>query len=45
MIHTPPIYDRRRLETLVAQHRLRVYLAQKKAAHKSRTNAGVKAPR
>ena len=35
MIHTPPIYDRRRLETLVAQHRLRVYLAQKKAARKS----------
>lgn len=45
MTTTPPIYDRRRLEALVAQHRLRVYLAQKKAAKNSRRNAGVKAPR
>lgn len=42
---TPPVYDRRRLEMLVAQHRLRVYLEQKKAAKYSRRNAGVKAPR
>lgn len=42
---TPPIYDRRRLEALVAQHRLRVYLAQKKAVKNSRLKAGVKAPR
>ena len=42
---TPPIYDRRRLEMLVAQHRLHVYLTQKKAAKSSRCNAGVKAPR
>ena len=41
---TPPIYDRRRLEALVAEHRLRVYLQQKKAAVRRR-NAGVKAPR
>lgn len=45
MKHTPPIYDRRRFETLVAQHRLRVYMAQKKAAKHGRTTAGVKAPR
>jgi len=42
---TPPVYDRRRLEMLVAQHRLRVYLMQKKAAKNHRRNAGVKAPR
>lgn len=42
---TPPVYDRRRLEKLVAQHRLRVYLAQKKAARGGRAKAGVKAPR
>ncbi len=42
---TPPIYDRRRLEVLVAQHRLRVHLAQKKAAKSGRCHAGVKAPR
>jgi len=42
---TPPIYDRRRLEALVAQHRLRVYLAQKKMAKNGRYKAGVKAPR
>ncbi len=45
MRNTPPIYDRRRLEMLVAQHRLRVYLTQKKAAKHSRRYAGVKAPR
>ena len=42
---TPPIYDRRRLETLVAQHRMRVYLSQKKTAKSGRRHAGVKAPR
>ena len=45
MTSTPPIYDRRRLEALVMQHRLRVYLAQKKAAKHSRRNADVKASR
>lgn len=42
---TPPVYDRRRLEALVAEHRLRVYLTQRKAAKNSRRTAGVKAPR
>jgi len=42
---TPPIYDRRRLEALVAEHRLRVYLQQKKAAKSRHHTAGVKAPR
>ena len=41
---TPPIYDRRRLEALVARHKLRVHLEQRKMA-KGRRNAGVKAPR
>lgn len=45
MTTTPPIYDRRRLEALVAQHRLRVYLSQKKAAKTGRRNADVKASR
>ena len=45
MTRTPPIYDRRRFETLVARHRLRVHLAQRKAGRKDRVNAGVKAPR
>ena len=45
MTPTPPIYDRRRLEVLVAQHRLRVYLAQKKATKNRRHNADVKASR
>ena len=42
---TPPIYDRRRLEALVAQHRMRVYLEQKKTAKSARRPTGVKAPR
>lgn len=41
---TPPMYDRRRLEALVARHKLRVHLEQRKMT-KSRRNAGVKAPR
>lgn len=45
MTATPPIYDRRRLEALVTQHRLRVYLAQKKAIKRGRRNADVKASR
>lgn len=45
MNHTPPIYDRRRLEALVARHRLRVHLEQRKTAKSRRHNAGVKAPR
>lgn len=42
---TPPIYDRRRLEALVARHRLRVHLELRKTAKSGRRNAGVKAPR
>lgn len=45
MSETPmhvPLYDRRRLETLVMEHRLRVHLEQKK---KQRQQAGVKALR
>ena len=42
---TPPLYDRRRLEALVMQHRLRVYLEQKKTAKSGRCHTGVKAPR
>lgn len=45
MKSTPPIYDRRRLEMLVAQHRLQVYLTQKKAVKHSHRHTGVKAPR
>lgn len=40
---TPPLYDRRRLETLVNAHKLRAHLEQKKA--KKPHNAGVKALR
>ena len=40
---TPPLYDRRRLETLVIAHKLRVHLKQRK--DKQVANAGVKAPR
>lgn len=43
--HQPPLYDRRRLEELVMQHRLRVHLAQKKAGTARRGMPGVKAPR
>ena len=40
-----PMYDRRRLEAMVAAHKMRVHLMQK-AAGKSRLHtAGVKAPR
>ena len=45
MEHTPPIYDRRRLEALVARHKMRVHLEQRKAAKSGRRNAGVKASR
>lgn len=40
-----PLYDRRRLEQLVMEHKMRVHLEQKKAV-KGRTGlSGVKAPR
>ena len=41
----PPLYDRRRLETLVMEHKLRVHLEQKKAGKTRLNHAGVKAPR
>ena len=37
----PPLYDRRRFEALVMEHKLRVYLARKKA--EKSPSAGVKA--
>lgn len=40
-IPKPPLYDRRRFEALVMEHKLRVHLAQKKP-EKPKT-AGVKA--
>lgn len=40
-----PVYDRRRLEELVMEHRVRVHLQQKKASRASVTKSGVKAPR
>lgn len=40
-----PLYDRRRLETLVMEHKVRVHLEQKKAAKNRLSHAGVKAPR
>ncbi len=42
---TPPLYDRRRLEALVMEHKLRVHLEQKGAAKPRQHTAGVKAPR
>ena len=41
MIPRPPLYDRRRLEALVMEHKVRVHLEQRKA----KKHAGVKAPR
>lgn len=41
----PPIYDRRRLEQLVTEHKLRVHLAQKKGGKPYAEKSGVKAPR
>ncbi|MBQ4332635.1 MAG: hypothetical protein IJC33_02510 [Clostridia bacterium] len=40
-----PLYDRRRLEALVMEHRMRVHLEQKKAGKAPAKKAGVKAPR
>lgn len=40
-----PLYDRRRLEALVMEHRMRVHLEQKKAGKTRTKKAGVKAPR
>lgn len=40
-----PIYDRRRLEELVMEHRMRVHLQQKKTSKSSVAKSGVKAPR
>lgn len=45
MITPPPIYDRRRLEQLVTEHKLRVYLARKKSGKHPMETSGVKAPR
>ncbi len=39
-----PLYDRRRLEAMVMAHKMRVHLL-RKGAGKSRSAAGVKAPR
>lgn len=44
-ISNVPLYDRRRLETLVMEHKVRVHLEQKKAAKHRPGIAGVKAPR
>lgn len=41
----PPLYDRRRLEALVMEHKVRVHLEQKQAAKRRHHHAGVKAPR
>lgn len=41
----PPLYDRRRLEALVMEHKVRVHLEQKKAAKNRQKYAGVKALR
>ncbi len=41
----PPLYDRRRLEALVMEHKVRVHLEQKKVAKHRQGYAGVKAPR
>ena len=40
-----PLFDRRRLEELVMEHKLRVHLEQKKAAKSRPGLSGVKAPR
>ena len=45
MVTPPPIYDRRRLEQLVTEHKLRVYLARKKHGKHPMDMSGVKAPR
>ena len=40
-----PLYDRRRLETLVMAHKMRVHLMQKSAGKHRRPVAGAKTPR
>lgn len=40
-----PLYDRRRLEALVMEHKMRVHLEQKKAEKNRQGYSGVKAPR
>ena len=45
MTPRPPFYDRRRLEELVMEHKVRVHLEQKKAAKHRYGLSGVKAPR
>ncbi|MBR5524782.1 MAG: hypothetical protein IKU51_05920 [Clostridia bacterium] len=40
-----PTYDRKRLEVLVMEHRLRVHRTQKKSAGSRKRDSGVKAPR
>lgn len=40
-----PLYDRRRLEALVAAHKMRVHLMRKTAGKNRRLVTGVKAPR
>ena len=41
----PPLYDRRRLEQLVMEYKMRVHLEQKKSSAHRTQRAGVKAPR
>lgn len=40
----PPVYDRRRLEQLVAEHKWRVHMNRRKGVKRENTS-GVKAPR
>ena len=41
----PPIYDRRRLEQMVTEHKIRVHMARKKGIKHAHNTSGVKAPR
>lgn len=45
MILPPPVYDRRRLEQLVAEHKWRVHMARRKGGKPTPETSGVKAPR
>ena len=45
MILPPPVYDRRRLEQLVAEHKWRVHMTHRKGAKQAPETSGVKAPR
>ena len=41
----PPVYDRRRLEQLVTEHKIRVHMSRKKGGKHTLNTSGVKAPR